>query len=72
MFRMNGTPRAQDAQERCLSVSHAVWRRSGASQFRTLFGAGAVPLNLAQGHITCLGAEVVQYLTAGLAVNTSM
>ena len=35
MFRMNGTPRAQDAQERCLSISHSA-------------RAGAVPLSLAQ------------------------
>jgi len=26
-----------------------------------------VPLNLAQGHITCVGAEVVQYLTQDTA-----
>ena len=27
MFRMNSTPRAQDAQERCVSVLHVVHRR---------------------------------------------
>jgi len=43
MFRTNGTPRAQEAQERCLSGWHGVYRRkrrSGAFQVGTVFIAG--------------------------------
>ena len=34
--------------------------------------AGAVPLSFALGLATCMGAEVAQYLSSGLAVNTYM
>jgi len=52
MFRMNGTPRAQDAQERCVSVLHAV--RAGK---RTTAGMQEVEPRRS----SCRGAVCVSY-----------
>ena len=70
MFRMNGMPRAQEAQERRVSISHAVSlqeRRVSISHVeeRPVSGLHSVS-------IFCMGAEVARYLSPGLATSTSL
>ena len=76
MFRMNGTPRAQDAHD-CRDAGGRATQeqlpRSGVFQFCTASDQKRRDcVNFAQRISTCMGAEVAQYLSSGLAVNTSM
>jgi hypothetical protein len=63
MFRMNGTPRAQDAHD-C--------RDAGGRATQEQLPRSGDCVSFAQRISTCMGAEVAQYLSSGLAVNTSM